>query len=299
MEEKIRENYPPLQPLLQPLLITEELHCENHHHHETNGNESPPFNSSKHTCTTSLEVEEERIARICATYLNDYHHSRKTILYSDSDYVSFAQLKLYYFRNSFIWQTLFSLATLSLFLSSVVEGNEIHPIKSRKTIILIVLTAFSISVYLIDMLMATLYRVPSELQVNCTHRTILPVNPTMQFIRHRKWAPALVLYFLILGLDTGLYVSRTMDGYKTIWSGAFKPVILFYYSSKSRDAVKALKPNISMVIQVVSLELFFVFFFAVMGFQLYGEGSTVYFNSFQDLWHSFISMFERKLIWIR
>jgi len=266
---------------------------------EKTSEEGSYLNDSDDDCPEESihEIMQDKLAQVCATYLSDYENSRKTTLFSDSDYITNRQLQIYYFNTSIFWQVIMFLGTASFFASSVFEGNEVNPVATRNTLALVSLNLFGILVYCADIKMQSYYRQTSETQVLEARNYFIPapIHPSVYRFRRKKWNPGLILYFFILILEMIIFLLDDDCSKRCIWTGALKPVVFLYYSSKTRDAVKALSPTLPIVLQVIMLEMFMTFMFAVVAYHLYGN-ATIVFSEFHNLQQSFISMFLRELL---
>ena len=260
-----------------------------------------------------IEKETSRIIRICSAYMKDFEKGRPTRLYPDSDYVSVEKLDELHFKRSSSWSHVLNAAKVSFFLASIFEGNELHPIRSRNTLALATLTVFSISVYCFDIYISSSFRQPAikcqmpekirnlnnvmDSEFEATHASH-PIDPKTVKERKRSATFILLSYLIILSIDTILFIQLESPDkaikYKCIRSAAFKPIVLLYYSSKAREAFKALRLVLPMVLQAIILELFLTLTFSIIAFQLFGENDEMRFDAFDNFFISFINMFQRK-----
>jgi hypothetical protein len=94
------------------------------------------------------------------------------------------------------------------------------------------------------------------------------------------------LLCIVLLVENLARVLVTDDGI-VMFSSLFKPLFLFYVSTRARDALEALRRIIRIVLRVIVMELLLILIFAAVATRLFGT-----YDSFEDLSTAWLSLFE-------
>ena len=97
-----------------------------------------------------------------------------------------------------------------------------------------------------------------------------------------------MVFLVVFTLETCAVLSSRTIMQRRIWSSLGKPIVLFYVSFRTRNALDALNRVIRIVLRVLLIELFLIFTFGSVAVQLFGDD----FDAFGGLPISFLSMFQ-------
>jgi len=261
--------------------------------------EDPYYHSHYSSMSMPLFGEEQRRrTSICAVFLRDFEQSRPCSLPPNVDGITSVQLVVHKIRFSILWQLCVSAAVCYLFISSYFEGHAIGAPASP--VALLVLTIIVDVIFALDMIMKRIYSGYDRDSGSITHtdRTANIMsnsqhNPNVRKARNRWWNIPMVWLLLALSCETTIkfWVNQLHPDDRgvdlCIWSGALKPIVFFYVSSKAQDAISALSQVASIVSRVIIMELFIILCFAAVACHLYSS-----FDTFTDLPNSFRSLFE-------
>jgi hypothetical protein len=207
---------------------------------------------------------------IAATFLQDYEANRPPSLSPDLSEISDWQLRLHQIKFGFAASCILSLATLSLFVSSFLEGGDLWAL-------LTALNFFAISVFSVELWLRHQLRGRGN-----------PDHPRVRDSRSGRLVKPLILFGLVLACENiTRYVIPTSSVGMTLLSGFFKPVVLFYASYRARDALEAVRRIIKTVLRVLAIELLLILMFAAVACRLFGE-----YEQFRNLSNSWLSLFE-------
>ena len=230
---------------------------------------------------------EKRAARIAVAFLQDYEISRACTLPDDLDSIKESQLFCRQVRYSTKWKLMLYIAAFGLFSTSIFEGNG-DP--TSKTLFLL-LFYFSSLVFVLDMLMRHYYlnatAKSSDYSSGQTLNKKIYIHARQS--NQRQWTIPLVLLLTVCTAEASLALFEN----RVFFSGAFKPIVLFYLSSHARDALEALSIVAPVVLQVILMELFIILSFAATATYMYFE-----YSPFKNLTESFVSLYECKLYYI-
>lgn len=263
--------------------------------------------------------EDQRLIRIAAAFLNDYEAGQAPTLPPDLVNITDLHLHLHAIRFSKVWRIIMVFATGCLFVGSCFEGSDedeawetydrAHLAERirRKQKILLFCTVIPIVAFALDIsMMAVLFSrrrhtdrldtsLGADLQLdgNGHSSSLLVKNKarTSHIVRTSRslwWAMPVVLFLAVLSVETIAAVLSGNVMRRRIWSSLFKPIVLFYVSSRTRNALDALNRVIRVVLRVILIELFLIFTFGSVAVQLFGDD----FASFEGLPVSFLSMFQ-------
>lgn len=155
---------------------------------------------------------------------------------------------------------------MALFLSSGLE--------SRNTRQAYGLNLFAILVFVVDMSMGSELR---KIQFDASDDPVL----VLRHSRIEVWIRPMCV--LLLTLSVEMMISTSVP----LWSGALKPIALFYLSNRAKNALEALNRIFRIVLRVLVMELFLILSFATVACQLYST-----YDSFHDLSTSWLSLFQ-------
>ena len=262
--------------------------------------------------------EDQRLARIAAAFLNDYEAGQAPTLPPDLVNITDLHLHLHAIRFSKVWRVIMVFATGCLFVGSCFEGSDedeawetydrayLAERIRRKQTILLFCTVIPVLVFALDIsMMAVLFsrRGHTERLDTLLGAELLqdgngqaPSRSTKNAERPKKartsrsfwWAMPVLLFLAVLSVETLVVTLSGAVLQRRIWSSLAKPIVLFYVSSRTRNALDALNRVIRVVLRVILIELFLIFTFGSVAVQLFGDE----FESFEGLPVSFLSMFQ-------
>ena len=235
----------------------------------------PSFASVRSTDTPSrrrLNATQNYVA-LAASFLRDYEGGRAPTLSTDLDDVTDRQLRLYEYKfGGYSFQASIILASIAIFASSMLEGFDVP---QEYKLYLTALNLIGSSVFMVDIWFRSQLRGnPDQTQHTRTSRSERLVKPV-------------ILFAIILAVENIARVIVTPDNDIVLFSSLFKPLVLFYTSSKARDALEALRRIIRIVVRVLAMELLLILMFAAVACRLFRE-----FNNFVDLSTAWLSLFE-------
>jgi len=269
--------------------------------------------------------EDQRLVRIAAAFLNDYEAGQAPTLPPDLINITDLHLHLHSIRFSKLWRIAIVLATACLFVGSCFEGSDedenwksydetyLAERMRRKERIVSFCTVIPVVACLLDIcMMAVLFsrrghtgRLDSLLGADSQHdengnstgrnrqASSIPAKPKAKRNKARTsrsfwWAMPVVFFLAVLSVETFVVIRSRTILKRRIWSSLAKPIVLFYVSSRTRNALDALNRVIRIVLRVILIELFLIFTFGCVAVQLFGDD----FDSFEGLPTSFLSMFQ-------
>ena len=265
------------------------------------------------------QKKEKKAIKIAAAFLHDYEQGQKITLQSNTECISDVELTLYTFHESSFWQFVIFGTTLCFFLASKFEGNEQDPIHTRNSFALLFLSLWSVLIFCIDLGLTSIYSGKTSILNATTESNVVDSSPKTTNIAFTKnkdqpkdhnsftntentTSILLLLFLVVYTIELWIFVRNNDEDsiHRSIWSGACKPILFFHFSSRAREAFYALKAVLPMVLEVIVLELFLIFMFAVMACELFGDDASMnenvdYHFYFQNKQTAFLSMFERKL----
>jgi len=218
-------------------------------------------------------LREERAIDIAASFLRDCERGRRPSLPADLTSITDTLLTLRRWKYSLGWQVLTHLACIALFVSSALESRNRQEAFG--------FNLFAILVFVMDMVMG------SELRKSQFYASDDPVL-VLRHSRMEVWTMPMILMFFCLGLE----MVCTIGSSQPLWSGALKPIALFYLSNRAKNAMEALNRIFRIVLRVLVMELFLILCFATVACQLYSE-----YDSFHDLSTSWLSLFQCKSLY--
>lgn len=250
--------------------------------------------------------EDQRLVRIAAAFLNDYEAGQAPTLPPDLVNIADLHLHLHAIRFSKVWRVIMVFATGCLFVGSCFEGSDedeawetydrayLAERIRRKQKILSFCTFIPVVIIALDVsMMAVLFSRRGH-----TERldTLLGADSTENTARHKKartsrsfwWAMPVMLFLVVFSVETMVVIQSGNIMRRRIWSSLAKPIVLFYLSSRTRNALDALNRVIRVVLKVILIELFLIFTFGSVANQLFGDE----FEAFEGLPVSFLSMFQ-------
>mmetsp|Transcript_7744 Transcript_7744/g.21572 ORF Transcript_7744/g.21572 Transcript_7744/m.21572 type:complete len:1190 (+) Transcript_7744:283-3852(+) len=212
---------------------------------------------------------------LAAAFLRDYESGRAPTLSSDLETVTDRQLRLYNYKfGGYSFQVAMAVACVCFFSSSLLEGFEFSsPYYGQY---LTCLNCIGLAVLVVDIWFRHELRrnaeSPSHTRTSRSQRLMKPV----------------ILFSTILAVENIARVTVTPDPTSVVlFSSLFKPLILFYASSKARDALEALRRILRIVLRVLLMELLLILMFAAVASHIFREYAT-----FGDLSTSWLSLFE-------
>ena len=263
--------------------------------------------------------EDQRLVRIAAAFLNDYEAGQAPTLPPDLVNIADLHLHLHAIRFSKVWRVIMVFATGCLFVGSCFEGSDedeawetydrayLAERIRRKQKTLLFCTVMPALVFVLDIsMMAILFsrRGHTERLLDTLLGAGLlqdgngqaPSQSTKNAERPKKartsrsfwWAMPVLLFLAVLSVETLVLTLSGAVMQRRIWSSLAKPIVLFYVSSRTRNALDALNRVIRVVLRVILIELFLIFTFGSVAVQLFGDE----FESFEGLPVSFLSMFQ-------
>jgi len=262
--------------------------------------------------------EDLRLLRIAAAFLNDYEAGQAPTLPPDLLNITDVHLHLHAIRFSKVWRIVMAFATGFLFVGSCFEGSDgdetwktydgayLAERIRRKQRFLLFCTAMPVVVLALDIcMMAVLFsrrghteRLDSifgaDLQCyECGSSSSFSMENKGKANKARTsrsfwWAMPVGLFLVVLSVETCVVVLSGAIMRRRIWSSLAKPIVLFYVSARTRNALDALNRVIRIVLRVILIELFLIFAFGSVAVQLFGDK----FESFKGLPISFLSMFQ-------
>ena len=272
--------------------------------------EAQPLLKGPAVSTTGWESKnEDRVVRIAAAFLNDYEAGQAPTLPPDLINITDLHLQLHCIRFSKAWRIIMVLATACLFVGSCFEGSDedenwrsydegyLAERVRRKERIIVFCTVVPVVAYSLDIcMMAVLFSRRSErldsllgndLQYDENKNTKAKPKKA-RTSRSLWWALPVVLFLVALSLETCVVIRSRTIMQRRIWSSLGKPIVLFYVSFRTRNALDALNRVIRIVLRVLLIELFLIFTFGSVAVQLFGDD----FDAFGGLPISFLSMFQ-------
>lgn len=216
-------------------------------------------------------LREERAVDIAASFLRDCERGRRPSLPADLSSITDTLLTLRRWKYSVGWQVLTHLACIALFVSSGLESIN------RKEAC--GFNIFAIIVFVIDMFMGNELR---KCQFYASDDPVL----VLRHSRMEVWTMPMCCMLFALGLEMLCTIGSTTQ---PLWSGALKPIALFYLSNRAKNALEALNRIFRIVLRVLVMELFLILSFATVACQLYST-----YDAFHDLSTSFLSLFQCK-----
>ena len=249
--------------------------------------------------------------RIAAAFLSDYESGQAPTLPPDLINITDLHLQLHCIRFSKAWCIIMVLATACLFVGSCFEGSdEDENWRSyddnywaerlrRKERIIAFCTVVPVVAYALDIcMMAVLFsrrghteRLDSLLggDLQCDENKNTKAKPKKaRTSRSFWWALPVMVFLVVFTLETCAVLSSRTIMQRRIWSSLGKPIVLFYVSFRTRNALDALNRVIRIVLRVLLIELFLIFTFGSVAVQLFGDD----FDAFGGLPISFLSMFQ-------
>ena len=208
---------------------------------------------------------------LSASFLQDYEAGRAPTLSKNFAQVSPQQIRLYQYKYSSAFVTLLVTATFCFFLSCLLEGFDAsHWHRPALTL----LNFFGIAVFAVDIWFRHAMRGnPARIEHTRTSRSEMLVKPVL-------------LLCIVLSVENLARVTVTDDSI-VMFSSLFKPLFLFYVSTRARDALEALRRIIRLVLRVIIMELLLILIFAAVATRLFRT-----YDSFEDLSTAWLSLFE-------
>lgn len=218
---------------------------------------------------------QKKFVDIAISFLQDYEANRPPTLSSEIDTITDWQLYLYQLKyGNPIAPLILWLAALALFVSSGLEG-----INNRSSRYLLTgLNMVAILVLAIDMWARHELR-PFE----TNHRHPYHARDS----RTGKLFQPLILLGIFLALENWSRLIITDDANLILFASVFKPLVLFYVSHPSRNALEALRRIIRIVLRVLVMELLLILMFAAVACRLFAN-----YDSFANLSIAWLSLFE-------
>lgn len=196
--------------------------------------------------------------------------------------VSPMRISLHKLRFSLLWSTVRIIAVVFLFLESCfgqpgdnARYGVFYDIRWRITLVLISLLIICVSEFWVWSFLR--YGTGSTLQRPASRP------------HYMKWKTFIKIFATIFVIET-LFVSN-LDPHGVVWSGAFKPIILFQMYPQARDGLHALLQIAPIASKVIFMELIIISMFAAIATSLYST-----YEAFSHFEKSFISMFECKYV---
>jgi hypothetical protein len=234
--------------------------------------ERTPLLASQETDVTSnlrrRSFREERAIVIAASFLTDCERGRRPSLPAELSEITDTILSLRRWKFSIAWQVLVHSAVISLFLSSCIEVYSKEQAAG--------LNVFSITIFVIDMAMGSELR---KHQYNSSEDPVL----TLRHSRMELWTMPMLAMLLLLAIEMVLAI----ESHSPWWTGALKPIAIFYVSNAAKNALEALNRIAQIVTRVLVVELFLILSFATVACQIYSS-----YKSFHDLSTAFLSLFQ-------
>lgn len=228
------------------------------------------------TSASNISRETQRLTSIAACFLMDYEAGRPPTFPNDFDRIDSYQLRIFRIRFSGLWRYLgLYPATVLLFISYF---------DSRSWTV-------AAHLFAVAVLSADLYLGHQPYQLGGDRRT----DKTEQMLR--VGCPA---FLVVLGGQIFLWplLNNPETHISTLIASLFKPVVLFYLSRRTRDALEALVRIGNILFRVVLIELFLILVFAAVACRLYYND-----ENFQNLATAWLSLFQCKsnglVLWIR
>lgn len=122
---------------------------------------------------------------------------------------------------------------------------------------------------------------------NVNRKHALERHHSVRSSRSERLVIPLTLFLTILSAESLSRILVTRTEAVVIFSSVFKPLVLFYVSTKARDALEALGRIVSTVLRVLIVEMLLILMFAAVACRLF----TGY-ESFSDLSTAWLSLFE-------
>lgn len=208
---------------------------------------------------------------LSASFLQDYEAGRAPTLSKNFAQVSPRQIRLYQYKHSTAFHTLMVVAALSLFFSCMLEGFDAD---GWHRLPLTLLNFFGITVIVIDLWFRREMRGnPALMEHTRLSRSHMLVKPV-------------ILLCIVVAVENLARVMLTEDSI-VMFSSLFKPLFLFYVSTRARDALEALRRVIRLVARVIVMELLLILIFAAVATRLFRT-----YDSFDDLSTAWLSLFE-------
>ena len=240
---------------------------------------------------------------VAAIFLQDYENSRPpTFASAELNAINDHQIVMYTVKHSFAMSFLRLTATMALFISSFMESSQ-NSIESgdaryNRCFAMTSMNGFAITVFCIDMWMHRVLRnadaiqnTPNDgnhIQKERTESTLeFQLKHDVRLSRSRRLIMPLVVFFVIFGLENTLRLVFSGNDHAVFVSSIFKPLVLFYISSRARDALEAVGWILKIVTRVIFVELFLILMFAAVACRLFHE-----FENFRDLYKAWISLYE-------
>jgi hypothetical protein len=235
--------------------------------HNTGGENSPllgPGDGQSYLSGSQSEIgwskeNQKKAVLMAAIFLMDYERGRPSTLSTDLDSITAKNLRIHEVRYSRVWRALTNLAVFAFFISSCFEGET-------NLLLPFLLNTFAIVVFASDIILQRLLNLPDGLWTVPMIAMMSALSAEMIFI---SVLPGVRLRFLLTSIP--------------------KPIALFYYSGKARNALEALGRIAPIVTRVLALELLLILSFAAVACRLYSD-----FDSFHDLSTAWISLFQCK-----
>jgi hypothetical protein len=208
---------------------------------------------------------------LSVSFLQDYEQGRAPTLSKNFAQVSPRQIRLYQYKFSSVFVLLLVVATLVFFVASMLEGFDV-PGWHRPALTL--LNIFGVAIFATDIWFRREMRGnPARAIHTRLSRSEILVKPVM-------------LLCIVLSVENLARVTVTDDDI-VMFSSLFKPLFLFYVSTRARDALEALRLIIRLVLRVILMELLLILIFAAVATRLFRT-----FDTFDDLSTAWLSLFE-------
>ena len=219
--------------------------------------------------TEQCTVATQKYVALAAAYLRDYEGGRAPVLSTDLQEVTDRQLRFYEYKyGGYTFQICLVLASFAFFVASMLEGFDYPP---KYSLFLTILNLIGLSVFIVDIWFRSQLRGSQHTRASRSERLIKP----------------LILFAIILSFENITRIIVSPNHSIVLFSSLFKPLVLFYLSSKGRDALEALRRIIRIVFRVLLMELLLILMFAAVACRLFHQ-----FNEFRDLVSSWLSLFE-------
>lgn len=228
---------------------------------------------SNHTKFQTSKSTQNFVA-LAASFLRDYEAGRPPTLDRNFELVTDRQIRFYEYKfGGYAFQVCMFLASMAFFASSTLEGFHlptyyVHHLTS--------LNFIGLAVFILDIWFRY------QLQSNDT-----PTKHSSSSILSQPLVRPLILFSILLAIENIARITVTPNESLVLFSSLFKPIVLFYASSKARDAFEALRRILRIVLRVLAMELFLILMFAAVACRLFPE-----FSPFTDLGTSWFHLFE-------
>ena len=267
--------------------------------------------ASKEKDGTYQEAAANRCVAIAAAFLQDYESNRPPSLsFQISEHTDW-ELKWHQFKFGSWFNSLLILATVALFISSLLEGGPHRCLLSG-------LNFFAVAVFGVDLwIRFQLRKGDGDLTYQSHHETATQQDssrqvesstanyqdsqrghhhnlasdslhhhdPRQRSSRSGKLVKPLILFGVVLCYEN--FLRLFMTDTIVLCSSFFKPLVLYYVSYQARDALEAVRRIIKTVARVIVMELLLILMFAAVAVRLFGT-----FEQFHNLSTAWLSLFE-------